>query len=61
MLFRPYKLGDYVNVAGEEGVVTDVNIFTTQLSTVDNVEVIIANGEAWGKAALGVNLSIIGT
>jgi small conductance mechanosensitive channel len=49
MLFRPYKLGDYVNVAGEEGVVTDVNIFTTQLSTVDNVEVIIANGEAWGS------------
>lgn len=49
MLFRPYKLGDYVNVAGEEGVVTDVNIFTTQLSTVDNIEVIIANGEAWGS------------
>jgi len=49
MLFRPYKLGDYVNVAGEEGVVTDINIFTTQLSTVDNVEVIIANGEAWGS------------
>jgi len=49
MLFRPYKLGDYVGVAGEEGVVTDVNIFTTQLSTVDNVEVIIANGEAWGS------------
>ena len=49
MLFRPYKLGDYVSVAGEEGVVTDVNIFTTQLSTIDNVEVIIANGEAWGS------------
>ena len=49
MLFRPYKLGDYVGVAGEEGVVTDINIFTTQLSTVDNVEVIIANGEAWGS------------
>ena len=49
MLFRPYKLGDYVSVAGEEGVVTDINIFTTQLSTIDNVEVIIANGEAWGS------------
>ncbi len=49
MLFRPYKLGDYVSVAGEEGVVKDMNIFTTNLSTVDNVEVIIANGEAWGS------------
>ena len=49
MLFRPYKLGDYVNVAGQEGVVKDMNIFTTNLATVDNVEVIIANGEAWGS------------
>lgn len=49
MLFRPYKLGDYVKVAGEEGIVKDINIFTTQLSTLDNVEVIIANGEAWGS------------
>lgn len=49
MLFRPYKLGDYVEVAGNEGVVDDVNIFTTNLATVDNVKVIIANGEAWGS------------
>ncbi|MEP6342024.1 MAG: mechanosensitive ion channel family protein [Maricaulaceae bacterium] len=49
MLFRPYKLGDYVEVTGQEGVVDDVNIFTTNLATVDNVKVIIANGEAWGS------------
>lgn len=49
MLFRPYKLGDYVEVAGNEGVVDDMNIFTTNLATVDNVKVIIANGEAWGS------------
>jgi len=49
MLFRPYKLEDYVEVAGQEGVVKDINIFTTNLATVDNREVIIANGEAWGS------------
>jgi len=49
ILFRPYKLGDYVEVAGNEGVVDDVNIFTTNLATVDNVKTIIANGEAWGS------------
>lgn len=49
MLFRPYKIGDYVEVAGNEGVVDDVNIFTTNLATVDNVKIIIANGEAWGS------------
>jgi len=49
MLFRPYKIGDYVDVAGQEGVVDDINIFTTVLATIDNVKVIIANGEAWGS------------
>jgi len=49
MFFRPYKLGDYVGVAGQEGVVKDMNIFTTNLATVDNKEIIIANGEAWGS------------
>jgi len=49
MLFRPYKIGDYVDVAGQEGVVEEVSIFTTVLATIDNVKVIIANGEAWGS------------
>jgi small conductance mechanosensitive channel len=49
MLFRPYKIGDYVSVAGEEGIVHDVNIFTTVLTSLDNIEIIIANGEAWGS------------
>ncbi|PHR91499.1 MAG: mechanosensitive ion channel protein MscS [Robiginitomaculum sp.] len=49
MLFRPYKIGDYVDVAGQEGIVDDINIFTTELATIDNIKVIIANGEAWGS------------
>ena len=49
MLFRPYKIGDYVDVADQEGVVEDISIFTTELATLDNIKVIIANGEAWGS------------
>jgi len=49
MLFRPYKIGDYVSVTGEEGIVHDINIFTTVLTSLDNIEIIIANGEAWGS------------
>ncbi|MBL4852607.1 MAG: mechanosensitive ion channel family protein [Robiginitomaculum sp.] len=49
MLFRPYKIGDYVGVAGEEGIVHDINIFTTVLTSLDNIKIIIANGEAWGS------------
>lgn len=49
MLFRPFTNGDFVRVAGEEGVVADVNIFTTVLTTVDNIQVIIGNGDIFGS------------
>jgi small conductance mechanosensitive channel len=49
VMFRPYKIGDYVEVAGEEGVVEDLNIFTTTLITLDNVKVILSNSEVRGN------------
>ncbi|NNC37138.1 MAG: mechanosensitive ion channel family protein [Acidimicrobiales bacterium] len=47
MVFRPYKVGDYVEVNGVEGIVDDINIFTTVLRTLDNVKLTLANGDAW--------------
>lgn len=47
MVFRPYKVGDYVEVNDVEGFVDDVNIFTTVLRSMDNVKLILANGDAW--------------
>ncbi len=46
MLFRPYKLGDWVEVAGVAGSVKDINLFQTVLTTVDNVKIMIPNGQA---------------
>lgn len=46
--FRPYALGDWVEVAGVSGSVKDVNLFTTVLATGDNKKIIIPNGQAWG-------------
>ncbi len=43
IVFRPYKIGDYIEAAGEEGVVEDLNIFTTTLVTLDNIKVILSN------------------
>ncbi len=45
IIFRPYKLGDLVNVAGTEGFVEEVEIFTTVLRTPDKVKIIIPNGQ----------------
>lgn len=49
VLFRPYKIGDYIEAAGEEGVVDDLNIFTTTLITLDNIKVILSNSEVRGN------------
>lgn len=46
--FRPYKLGQFVDIAGTSGTVKDVNLFFTELSTPDNIQIIVPNGQAWG-------------
>lgn len=44
VLFKPFKLGDFVDAAGESGTVSDISIFTTTLKTPDNKTIIIPNG-----------------
>lgn len=44
LFFKPFKIGDYVNMQGEEGTVNEVLIFNTILSTLDNKIIILANG-----------------
>ncbi len=46
MLFRPYKLGDYIEAAGAAGTVKDINLFQTVLATVDNVKILVPNSQA---------------
>ena len=44
ILFRPIKVGEFVEVAGTAGVVQTVQIFTTVLTTGDNKMVVVPNG-----------------
>ena len=44
ILFRPFKVGDVVNVAGETGAVEEITIFNTVMNTPDNQRKIIPNG-----------------
>lgn len=48
LLFRPYKVGDIVEIAGAEGVVEEIQIFNTVLATFDNKTVIVPNAQATG-------------
>jgi small conductance mechanosensitive channel len=48
IVFRPFKAGDFVEVAGTAGIVEIINIFSSTLRTGDNKEVIIPNGSIYG-------------
>lgn len=47
-VFRPYRIGDAVRIAGQDGVVSDITPFTTVLNTIDNREITVTNDKAWG-------------
>lgn len=44
MIFKPIKVGDFIEAQGESGTVKEIEIFTTKLTTPDNKEIIIPNG-----------------
>ena len=43
LIFKPYKVGDYISYEGTEGTVLDISMFYTKLTTVDNKIVTIPN------------------
>ena len=43
-LFRPYKVGDYIEAQGQAGTVKEIQIFNTLLQTPDNRIIIVPNG-----------------
>lgn len=48
MLFRPFKLGDYVEAGGASGAVKEIQIFATTIMTPDNKTVTVANAKIMG-------------
>lgn len=44
LLFKPYKVGDYIDAQGVSGTVKAIQIFHTVLTTPDNKELFIPNG-----------------
>lgn len=45
MIFKPIKVGDFIEAQGEAGTVKEIEIFTTKLTSTDNKEIIIPNGK----------------
>lgn len=43
LLFKPFKVGDLVEAQGKKGIVTEIHIFTTMITTEDNRRIFIPN------------------
>ena len=48
VILQPFKVGDFVTVAGVTGTVEEIGLFATTLHTPDNVKTIVGNGKVFG-------------
>jgi small conductance mechanosensitive channel len=48
LVFRPFKSGDFIDAGGEMGTVMSISIFTTIMTTPDNKQIIVPNGNVYG-------------
>ncbi len=49
ILFRPFKIGDFIDVNGTMGTVKDINLNNTEIADMGNVQTIVPNSEIWSN------------
>lgn len=54
LIFRPFKVDQFIQVAGETGTVNEVSLFTTVIDTPDNQRIIIPNSNVFGATIKNV-------
>lgn len=52
IVFKPFKDGDFVELANTSGVVEKINIFSTTLRSADNKEITVSNGSIYGNTII---------
>lgn len=49
ILFRPLRIGDFVEIDGTMGTVKEITLNYTELASVGNVKIVVPNSEVWGN------------
>jgi small conductance mechanosensitive channel len=52
LLFRPYRIGDLVEIGTRKGIVRNLDLFLTELATPDNLRVVVPNSKAFGDVII---------
>ena len=47
---RPFLTGHYIEIGGDAGTVQTINLFHTELATLDNVQIIVPNKQIWDSS-----------
>lgn len=55
LLFRPFKVDDFVETGGVTGKVVELGLFTTTLASPGNVRVTVPNSKVWGETISNFN------
>lgn len=55
LIFRPFRVGQFVEVGGHAGTVKGISLFMTKLDTGDNVRITIPNNAVWGSSIRNFN------
>ena len=49
LIFRPFRVGDYIELAGETGFVKEIQLFYTTIDQRDNQRIVIPNSDVFGS------------
>ncbi len=55
LIFRPFRVGDVVEVGGTLGTVQEIGIFTTTLTSPDNIKITVPNSQVYGTTIKNMN------
>ena len=54
LIYRPFDVGDFVEVTGASGLVKDMNLVSTTITTFDNQTLVVPNSKIWGDVIKNV-------
>ncbi|WP_194097845.1 mechanosensitive ion channel family protein [Marivivens aquimaris] len=57
ILFRPIKMGDFVEINDSVGTVKNISLNYTELANLSNVHVIVPNSEVWGNTIINYSVN----
>lgn len=57
LMFRPYRVGDFIETSTRKGTVKSLDLFVTELATADNLKVVIPNGKVFGDVIINYNFN----